>query len=119
MPVYPGALRVARHPPADGQQAPTSHTRTIGSRGGRELSSTRLPFWGVKVQPRSSLGRTHLRRLFSDLSRVDDEFERVGILVLLHQLEVYKPFGIRYRCAALEPIPGRFKQRGCELVLAV
>jgi hypothetical protein len=33
-----------------------------------------------------SLGRCHPWRLFADLCRVDDEFERVGILVLLHQL---------------------------------
>jgi hypothetical protein len=37
--------------------------------------------------------------LLPDLSRVDDEFERVGILVLLHQLEVDEPFGICYRGA--------------------
>lgn len=67
----------------------------------------------------SSLGRGHLRRLFPDLSRVDDEFERVRILVLFHQLEVYKPFGIRYGGAVLEPVSGRFKQRGCEFILAV
>src|ERR1700733_2269210 len=66
----------------------------------------------------SSLGRSHLRRLFPDLSGVDDKFERVSILVLLHQLEVDKPFGICYGAAALEPVSGRFKQRSGKLVLA-
>jgi hypothetical protein len=42
----------------------------------------------------TSLGRRHLRRLFCDLCRVDNEFERVRILVLLYQLEVHKPFRI-------------------------
>src|SRR4029077_8854917 len=42
----------------------------------------------------SSLGRSHLRRLFPDLSGVDDKFERVSILVLLHQLEL-----LRGQCA--------------------
>src|SRR6267143_5659087 len=74
---------------------------------------------GHQAQLRSSLGRSHLRRLFADLSRVDDEFEWVVILVLLHQLEVYKPFGICDGAAALEPVSGRFKQRGCELILAI
>ncbi len=36
-----------------------------------------------------SLDDSHLRCLFVDLSRINDEFERVGILMLLHQLEGY------------------------------
>jgi hypothetical protein len=66
-----------------------------------------------------SLGRCHLWRLFADLCRVDDEFERVGILVLLHQFEVDEPFRISYRNAAREPISGRFEQRGCKFIFAV
>ena len=31
-----------------------------------------------------SLGGSHLRRLFADLPGIQDEFERIGILVLLH-----------------------------------
>src|ERR1700693_3660572 len=69
--------------------------------------------------PHSSLGRSHLRRLFPDLSGVVDKFERVSILVLLHQLEVDKPFGICYGAVALEPVSGRFKQRSGKLVLAI
>src|SRR2546422_1695876 len=84
----------------------------------RCAAGTQLSPWALRASP-LLLARSHLRRLFPDLSRVDDEFERVGILVLLHQLQVYKPFGIRYGRAALEPISGRFKQRGCEFILAV
>ena len=97
----------------------TSHTHYLASRGGRNRSSTRLPVWDVQAQPHCSLGRSHLRRLFPDLCRVDDELERVRILVLLHQLEIYKPFGVRYGGAVLEPVSGRFKQRSCEFILAV
>src|SRR5271168_841810 len=61
----------------------------------------------------SSLGRSHLRRLFPDLSRVDYEFEWVGILMLLHQLEVYKSFGTRDGTATVESVFGRFEQRRC------
>ena len=43
-----------------------------------------------------SLGGSHLRYLFPNLSRVNDEFERIGILGLLHQLEVDEPPGIRH-----------------------
>ncbi len=67
----------------------------------------------------SPVTTAHLRCFFSDLSGIDDEFERVRILVLLHQLEVDKPFGPSYGRAAFEPVSGRFKQRGCEFVFAV
>src|SRR5262245_32038982 len=35
--------------------------------------------------------RTHLRRLLFGLRRVEKEFERVGILMLLHELEIDQP----------------------------
>ena len=57
-----------------------------------------------------SLGGGHLRRLFGDFAGVKDEFERIGILVLLHQLEIHEPLGIGHCRAVIEPIPGRFKQ---------
>src|SRR5262245_48804455 len=66
-----------------------------------------------------SLGRCYLWRLFADLCRVDDEFERVRVLVLLHQFEVDEPFRISYRNAAREPISGRLEQRGCKFIFAV
>ena len=57
-----------------------------------------------------SLGGSHLRRLFANLPGIKDEFERIGILVLLHQLEIHEPLGIGHCRAVIEPIPGRFKQ---------
>ena len=43
-----------------------------------------------------SLALNHLRRLLPDPSRIDDEFERVRILILFHQLEIDEPFGAGY-----------------------
>jgi hypothetical protein len=57
--------------------------------------------------------------LFSDLCGVDDEFERVRILVLLDQLEIDKPFRVGDRATVREPISGRFQQRGCKFIFAV
>jgi len=57
-----------------------------------------------------SLGGSHLRRLFANLPGIKDEFERIGILVLLHQLQIHEPLGIGHCRAVIEPIPGRFKQ---------
>jgi hypothetical protein len=67
----------------------------------------------------SSPANRHLRRLFPDLSRVDDEFERIRILVLLHQLEVHEPFRIRHGRAALKPASGRFQQGSSEFIFTV
>src|SRR5262245_14766367 len=47
----------------------------------------------------SSVPRSHLRRLFSGPARVKKEFERVMILVLLHELKIDKPLGFRDRLA--------------------
>jgi hypothetical protein len=72
---------------------------------------------------RNSLGRSlgggHLRRLLADLSRVNDEFKRIGILVLLHQLEVDEAPGIRDGRAVIELAARGFQQRGGKFVLAV
>src|SRR6266446_1012143 len=72
----------------------------------------------VKLQL-SSLTTGHLWRLFSHLPRVNDELERVRILMLFHQFEVDKPFGVSHGSAVLEPASGRFKQRGGQFVFAV
>src|ERR1700730_16238582 len=61
----------------------------------------------------------HRRCLLSDLPRVNDEFERVRVLMLLHQLEVDEPFGVSHGSAVREPASGRFKQRGGQFVFAV
>ena len=81
--------------------------------------STQTPGGRLGATRHSSLRRSHLRCLFSDLSRVNDEFERVGILILLHQLEVDEPFRGRQGRAVLEPVSGRFEQGSRQLVLAV
>src|SRR6516164_1457334 len=73
----------------------------------------------VKRNFKMLLGRRYLWRLFPDLRGVDDEFERVRILVLLHQLEVHQASRIGDGSTAREPVSGRFEQRGCELIFAV
>src|SRR5439155_21682303 len=61
----------------------------------------------------------HLWCSLSELCRIQDEFERVCVLVLFHKLEVDEPFGLGYGLAVGEPAAGPFKQRGRELVFAV
>ena len=41
-----------------------------------------------------SLGGSHLGRLFANLPGIKDEFERIGILVFLHQLEIHEPLAL-------------------------
>src|SRR5580700_8503563 len=67
----------------------------------------------------SSLATGHLRYLFADHPRANDEFEWVRILMLFHQFEVDEPFGVSHGSAVLEPASGRFKQRGGQFVFAV
>jgi hypothetical protein len=66
-----------------------------------------------------SFGGGHLRRLFADLPGIKDEFERIGILVLLHQLEVDEAPGIGHGKAVIELVTGGFQQRGGKFVFAV
>ncbi len=49
----------------------------------------------------SSLATGHLRCLFADLPRVNDEFEGVRILMLFHQFEVDEPLGVSHGSAVL------------------
>ena len=65
-----------------------------------------------------SLGGGHLRRLFADLPGIKDEFERIGILVLLHQFEVDEAPGIGHGKAVVELGAGGFQQRGGKFVFA-
>src|ERR1700739_4102991 len=60
--------------------------------------------WSQEINLGRSLGRGHLRRLFADFARVKDEFERIGILVLLHQLQIHEPLGIGHCRAVIEQI---------------
>ncbi len=52
-----------------------------------------------------SLALSQLRRLLSNSSGIDYEFERIRILVLLHELEVDEPSGVGYGGAALNLFP--------------
>src|SRR5262249_29902485 len=67
----------------------------------------------------SSLVTGYLWRLFTNPGGIDDEFERVRVLVLLHQLEVDKPFGVRDGRAGFKPLSRGLKQGSCKLVFAV
>src|SRR5262249_52695095 len=42
----------------------------------------------------------NLRRLFANFSRIDDEFEGIGVLILFHQLQVGEPLSAFERIAA-------------------
>jgi hypothetical protein len=78
-----------------------------------------LSLRGLTQLPIHHVAITHLRRLFPDPTGIDDEFERIRVLVLLHQLEVDESFGVSYRAAAIKPVPGRLNKRSCEFVFAV
>jgi hypothetical protein len=41
--------------------------------------------------------RINLWRLFANLSRIYDELERIGVLILFHQLQIGEPLGTFYR----------------------
>ena len=55
-----------------------------------------------RAAPRSSFGGGDLRGLFADLRGVQNEFERVCVLVLLHELKVCEPFSPGHRVAMVE-----------------
>jgi hypothetical protein len=57
---------------------------------------------------RVSLGsvRAHLWKLHADLACIDDHLERVEFLVLLHELQIDKPFGSIERFARRKPVLG-------------
>ena len=59
--------------------------------------------------PQTSFGRVDLRRLLTDLCRIDDELERISILILLHQLQVNEPFGVCQRFALGKSLGRRLK----------
>src|SRR5580704_14288633 len=59
------------------------------------------------------------RRLLSNLPGIDDELERIRILILLHELEVDQPLGVSHGGAALKSRSRRLKQRRCEFVFAI
>src|SRR5262249_62171133 len=66
-----------------------------------------------------SLARIDLRRLFTDLRRIDDELEGVGILIFFYQLQVNEPFGACQRFALWESFCRGLKEKCCQLKFAV
>src|SRR5215813_8283341 len=52
-----------------------------------------------------------LRRLLADLCRIDDELERISILILFHQLQVNEPFSTRQRFALGKSFARGLEQR--------
>src|SRR5215471_13278507 len=67
----------------------------------------------------TSFAGIDLRRLLADLCRVDDEFERISVLILLHQFQVNQPFGVCEGFAFRKSFSGGLKQGGCQLKLAI
>src|ERR1700738_3010116 len=61
----------------------------------------------------------HLRNLLSDLRRIENELERIRVLVLFHELQVHKTFRLRDRLTTGEPAPTGVEQRGCKLPFAI
>src|SRR5215510_13613931 len=56
--------------------------------------SSRRSLWSRRVL------RINLRGLFPNSRRIDDEFERISVLILFHQLLIREPLGALERIAA-------------------
>src|SRR5262249_58974893 len=67
---------------------------------------------------RSWLG-VDLRRLLTDLACIDDELERIRVLMLFHQLEIGEPFRRSESAAVRQPCFCSVEQAGCHGVLAI
>src|SRR6516165_8346804 len=100
----PDYFRFARHPPANRREG---------------FACLPIPTIGRWAVLRASVAAGHLRSLRLALRRVQNEFERAGVLVFLHQLEIDEPFGLSHRLAILEPVSRGFEERSCKLVFAV
>src|SRR6516162_6476650 len=61
----------------------------------------------------------HLRHLLVGSGRIDDEFERVGVLVLLHELQVHDPFRLGHGLVLCETAVDCVEQRGGQFELAI
>src|SRR5205085_10776946 len=72
----------------------------------------------VKVQL-SSLFRINLWGLLLNFSRIDDELEWIGVLILFHQLEICEALGTLKRLTVGEFWFGRLDQARRHLVLPV
>ena len=61
----------------------------------------------------------HWRNLLSDLRRIENELERIRVLVLFHEFQVHKTFRLRDRLTTREPAPTGIEQRGCKLPFTI
>src|SRR5262245_11783200 len=83
---------------------------------------TASPFHARAIAARvSSSGRlgVHLRRLLADPRRIDDELERIGVLMFFHQLQIREPLGACESLAVGKPGFRVFDQSRGHLVLPV
>jgi hypothetical protein len=65
------------------------------------------------------LVRINLWRLFANFSRIDNEFEGICVLILLHQLQIREPSGAFERIAVGKLRLRGFDQRCCQLIVSV
>src|SRR5262245_31922043 len=74
----------------------------------------------ITFHTRSNLSAwVDLRRLLTDFCRIDDEFERIRVLILFHQLQIGEPFSALYRSIGWELDLCRFEQICGHRVLTV
>src|SRR5215472_1540771 len=66
-----------------------------------------------------SVLRIYLWCLFADFPRIDDELERVRVLILFHQLQISEPLGAFYRITNRKLRLCRFQQIRCHRILPV
>jgi hypothetical protein len=87
---------------AAGVQAPQINGQTAGYGYGGLLAHGAFfigkTFRKASIRRSDSLTRLNvlridLRRLFANFCRIDDEFERIGVLALFHQLQINEPLG--------------------------
>src|SRR5215467_15976165 len=65
----------------------------------------------LSISPhRMPISRVNLWRLFAGLRRIDDEFERIRVLILFHQLQIGEPLGTFESFAVGELWLGSFDQ---------
>src|SRR5215470_4474299 len=60
-----------------------------------------------------SVLRINLWSLFTNFPRIDDEFERISVLILFHQLQIGEPPSAFYRIATGKPHLCGFDQIRC------
>src|SRR5215510_10811164 len=63
--------------------------------------------------------RINLWRLFADFSRIDDEFERIRVLIPFHQLQIDEPLSALERIAVGKLCFCGFDQIRCHLIFPI